>query len=153
MPVEGCEHHRGRSVRRSRTYAPRDTAKDERTMTTSGNGTPNTFPRGCRKRETNVGRRRLCPRFGANLCPRYIPFLRLAAVEKRRQFEADPGVAGPQRHQYHHEHLRPPGHHRQGRVRKHHEPGPQPAGIQRRVRVAARVSESPEGLILRGFMK
>ena len=30
MPVEGSKHHRGRSVRRSRTYAPRDSTKDER---------------------------------------------------------------------------------------------------------------------------
>ena len=30
MPVEGSKHHRGRSVRRSRTYASRNSTKDER---------------------------------------------------------------------------------------------------------------------------
>lgn len=53
--------------------------------------------------------------------------------------EADPGVVGPQLHQHHHEHLRPPGHHRKGRVRCRHEPGPQPAGLGRRVRVAEKL--------------
>ena len=39
-------------------------------------------------------------------------------------------MAGPQRHQHHHEHLRPPGHHLQGHLRRRHEPGPEPAGVQ-----------------------